>query len=136
MCKELEDQIARGAELAQRLVEHVKDDMGATMATIPVECNGITYEVIVRIKPEHIMPDSEYIEVPILDQFDVRKSPLGVVRMLKSAIPKTPDWVLTLGGVIKKREGNKITEYELKSVSIHSDEEHMAYLKQQQEEGE
>ena len=59
MCKELEEDLARGKKLAEDLVEHL-DDMGAGKMTIPVETDNGCYRVTVQKTLQKLTPGCVY----------------------------------------------------------------------------
>lgn len=70
---------------------------------------------------------NEYVKVPILkDKFNTNEQ-IGTLEILKESLPTTPDFVFTIG--YKTAEGDK--SFELKAVSISTDAEFLAYLKEQ-----
>ncbi|MFA7287435.1 MAG: hypothetical protein WC055_01000 [Melioribacteraceae bacterium] len=68
---------------------------------------------------------SEFIEVPILINFDQGELPIGSVKILKSKLPNTPNWCLSLGYRI---DGDN---YDLKCLSIVNDNSYNKYLEEQ-----
>jgi len=72
------------------------------------------------------MLPEEYIEVPVTLNFNMG-SVVGSLRILKTAVPPTPEWVLSLGyRVLDNGDG-----YELKAVSITADSNYKSYLEQE-----
>jgi hypothetical protein len=61
--------------------------------------------------------------IPVLRDFDLTQ-PIGALRILKSAIPDTPDFVFSIG--------YKAQPFELLTVSLLSDAKYLAYLKQRE----
>ena len=94
-----------------------------------------TEESTGRIEPVVMPdPDAEFIEIPITDHFRRDAPPIGVMKILKSALPKNPDWVLSLGYKIAAQVVDKDhppQEYELMEMSIVSDWEYKGYLNQE-----
>jgi hypothetical protein len=68
----------------------------------------------------------EYVKVPVLVGFNTDIQ-IGTLEVLKSSLPSTPEFVFTIG--YKTAEGDK--PFELKAVSISTDTEFLAYLKEQ-----
>ena len=54
--------------------------------------------------------ENEFIEVPILDHFNMNSPPIGIVKIKKSFLLKEPNWVLSPGYRILN---NKTNEYEI-----------------------
>ena len=64
---------------------------------------------------------TEYIEVPITLGF-VSGDIVGTVKILKSALPDKPNWVLSLGY-------KTLDNYELKELSLILDDNYTEYLR-------
>jgi hypothetical protein len=55
MCKELEEQLEHGSNLAKQLVEHMRYEMNADAGMIPVFLEDERYEISIKhvpVKPE------------------------------------------------------------------------------------
>lgn len=63
----------------------------------------------------------EFVVVPVLEKFDQSKQ-IGELRILKSKLPPTADFVLSLGYV------KGVDTFELFCVSMVPDKEYLAYL--------
>lgn len=81
-------------------------------------------------------PAVEFVEVPVLLDFDVTK-PIGSIRVMKEHLPPTPGFVFALGYLADgpwKRGDIPTTEYvgpyELREVSIVQDGNYIEYLRQ------
>lgn len=72
-----------------------------------------------------VMP--EFVEVPITQGFRRDLPPIGTVKILKSALPEDPNWILSLGYKIGDGVSGK---YELMELSLISDSEFKGYLEQ------
>lgn len=84
------------------------------------------------------MSDDEFISVPVCLGFDSTK-PIGELRILKSALPPTPDFVFSLGysvletNALPKEELDLeayVKRYELGQVALLSDANYIGYLRQ------
>lgn len=72
-------------------------------------------------------PNAAFIEVPITKGFDKSLPTIGSVKILKSALPKDPDWVLALG----YKTGDGVAgKYELMELSMVSDAGYRDFLEQ------
>lgn len=77
-----------------------------------------------------VIPEPEVIEVPVTVGFCQNTPPIGVVKILKSALPDTPNFVLSIGGKILERIDGEVTKFEILEFSLISDEEYKGYLAQ------
>ena len=75
---------------------------------------------------------AEVIEIPIHLNFDHNKI-IGMARLRKDALPKTPNWVLSLGFTVLEMKDGNITEYELVQLGLITDKDFRGYLNQTQE---
>jgi len=62
------------------------------------------------------MLESEFIEIPITLNFRHDIPPVGLVKILKSALPENPDWVLSLGYIVT--EQSKTTKYSIVELGL------------------
>lgn len=77
-----------------------------------------------------VIPEAEFIEVPVTVGFRRDTPPIGVVKILKSALPEKPNFVLSIGGKILERIDGEVTKFEVLEFSLISDEEYKGYLAQ------
>ena len=63
----------------------------------------------------------EFVVVPVLEKFDQSKQ-IGELRILKSKLPPTADFVFSLGYV------KSVDTFELLCVSMMSDGQYLAYM--------
>jgi hypothetical protein len=69
--------------------------------------------------------DDALVSVPISDGFDHHKPPIGFLRVQRTALPPTPDFVFAIGYL----EPN-VGTYKLTEVSLVADGKYIAYLQQ------
>ncbi len=74
-----------------------------------------------------VMPD--FIEVPICVGFDQAKI-VGDARIRIDALPRNPNWVLSLGVEVINADRKYITEYRLVELGLVSDESYKGYVAQ------
>lgn len=71
------------------------------------------------------MSKDSYVEVPVVLNFDHEKI-VGSVRILKSVLPPTPRWCLSLG---YRKTDEAPDEYQLMCVSIVPDADYADFLR-------
>jgi hypothetical protein len=81
--------------------------------------------------------NDEFCTVPVLVDFDSNK-PIGELRILRSALPPSPEFVLTIGFMAHEMESAPgsipsrpyVGRYDLCAVSLSSDDAYIGYLRQ------
>ncbi|MCP5017549.1 MAG: hypothetical protein GY938_20105 [Ketobacter sp.] len=79
--------------------------------------------------PNERLAMPEFIEVPICVGFDPVKI-VGDARIRIDALPRNPNWVLSLGIEVINADGKYITEYRLVELGLVSDESYKGYVAQ------
>lgn len=92
-------------------------------ASFPLPCSCHTPEDQVCEKED----DIEYIEVPVLRDFDF-KDQVGTLRVRKGALPTKPDFVFSIGYRHKHILKSEDDSYVLKCVSICHDDDYVKYV--------